>query len=479
MTRRERTRARALDAAPAQGDAAPDATSFGPSATQNPAAAAHGFATQHGDSAASDTSPLSGPGTRTVAVQHIDLLAACPSILMASDGLAMAVCTQLTNQTPAVYLLEPTTGRTLATRALTPGNLFGGVYPYLDNQDRLVVVDGERTLLHIAHAQAGPDWTLNVERTLSLASAVHDGCSGSACDGVVGLAPGYDGRIWFATAGGKVGVVDKAGQIQVLMLPDGERIANSIATAPEGTAVVSDHALYLFSVDEHGRPQLRSRAAYDRGPARKPGQLSYGSGSTPTFFGPRTGSELLTITDNADPVTHLLVFHASDLTQPVCELSLPAPAGDGSENSPIGSGRSVFVASTYGYPYPALPAGEQASVPSSAPVLGGMTRVDVSPDLQTCAVVWQNQVHSAAVPKLSLADRLIYTVERKLWLASGMASALDSFAYTVIDPESGAVAFQQVLPNTADTLQLAGTLAQGRVLYQGTITGILRIEAAR
>ncbi|MDB4985345.1 MAG: hypothetical protein JWN04_523 [Myxococcaceae bacterium] len=450
---------------------------FGPPPPVNPAMAADGLGTQHGDSAASDTSPLPGPGRGEIAVRVLDLFAACPSVLVAPDGMVFAVCTQIVNQTPAVYLLHPETGDTLAMRALAKGSLFGGVYPYLDVEGRLLVVDGEQNLLRIEHTRSGAGvWQLDVESTHSLGAA-GEGCSGSACNGVVGLLPGYDGRVWFATQSGQVGVFDaQADRVEKLSLPDGERIYNSLATAPEGTAVVTDHALYLLGVDARGKPVVLGRAAYERGSARKPGQLSQGSGSTPTFFGPRSGSDYLTITDNAEPTANLLVFASRDLTHPLCQIALPAPTGYGSENSPIGSGRSVFVASTYGYPYAALPEGAGTSRPASAPVLGGMARVDVADDGR-CSVVWQNAVRSAALPKLSLPDGLIYTVERKLLSADASSGPLDSYLYTALDPLSGQIVAQHELPGATDTMQLAGTLAPGGILYQGMLTGVLRISA--
>ena len=62
-------------------------------------------------------------------------------------------------------------------------------------------------------------------------------------------------------------------------------------------------ALYELILDGSGNPQILWSQTYDRGPARKPGQLSWGTGSTPTYFGP-TGVDYLTIVDNASPQVH-------------------------------------------------------------------------------------------------------------------------------------------------------------------------------
>jgi hypothetical protein len=443
---------------------APDAfveIAFGPQSPAHPFAAARGFATQHGDPGASDTTPLPGPGAKVTSAS-LDLLAVCPSILPRQDGLLFAVCTQIANQTPAVYLIDPAALRTLATRELTQGDLFGGVYPFLDHEDRLVVVDGANQLLRI-DVKAG---ALAIAEQSSIAETVAAHCGSPTCDSVVGLTPDYEGRVWFATASGLVGTVGG----EALALNEG--VANSIAVAPEGIAVVTEHALYLLTADL----KVKLRAAYDRGSARKPGQLSWGSGSTPTFFGPRTGSEYLAITDNARPTLNLLVYRTTGDAEPVCTFAVPSPAGDASENSPIGAGRSVIVTSTYGYPYLALPKNAGASVPESSPLAGGMARIDVLPD-ESCALVWTNVVRSAAVPKLSTADGKIYTIERKLALGSN-SSPFDSYAYTVINSATGAVEATQVL-SMADTMQLAGTIGHDRVWYQGSITGVVRIDPSR
>jgi len=450
--------------------------SFGPPALPNSRTAPNGWATQHGDTAASDTTPLPGPGAAPVSVQRVDLSAACPSILIDSRGQPLAVCTQLANRIPTVYLLDAASGQPLAQLELAKGDLFGGVYPYLDHEDRLQVVDGANSLLRISPQQSGTGYTLVVEESISLAAPLGTECGRERCDVIVGLAPDYAGRIWFATAAGTVGVVDRATRnISTLALPADEQIANSLATAPEGVAVVSDHALYLLDADERGVPRIRSRSSYDRGVARKPGQLSQGSGSTPTFFGPVSGSEYVAITDNARPDMHLLVFRARDLSEQLCSVALPSEAGSGSENSPIGIGRSVFVSNTYGYAYPALPEGTGPSEPESASFAGGMARVDVAVDERSCSLQWSNPVRSTAVPKLSLPDGLIYTVERTLPQA-GAESQSEGYAYSVIDAVDGKLVAQQPLPGLPDTLQLAGTIAPGRVLLQGTTLGLVRIQ---
>ena len=59
----------------------------------------------------------------------------------------------------------------------------------------------------------------------------------------------------------------------------GERIDNSISACPQGVSVVTSHAIYMLNATATGAPTLKWWHAYDRGSARKPGKLAWGSGA--------------------------------------------------------------------------------------------------------------------------------------------------------------------------------------------------------
>ncbi|RBO91701.1 hypothetical protein [Nocardia puris] len=445
---------------------------WGPLAPPNPHLGPVGTVTMHGDAGSSDVTPLPGPGLGQQPVGAYPLAAACPTLLQGSDGLVVALCTTIAGRTPTVYLLDPDAGPLggpLASLALPKGSLLGGVYAYLDNADRLVAVDGDRALVRIAHAREGGRWTLRVDERVDLAAAIPEG------DNVTGLVPDWSGTVWFATGRGLVGTVAPDGTTATLALPDpagGETVANSISSAPSGrVAVATTHALYELAATD-GRPEILWRAPYDRGTARKPGQLSWGTGSTPTYFGPRTGADYLTIVDSGDEQVRVLVY-ASGTGELLCSRPVLTEGGAGSENSPIGIGRSVFVASTYGYPYPAVPDDAGPAVPPSAPFTGGMTRVDVD-DAGGCRTVWENSVRSAAVPHLSAADGYVYTLTR---IGPASATPLDGYAFTVLDSGTGQVVSTSPLPGTLanDPLQMSPLCTAGGRVLQGTVTGVLRI----
>ncbi|MFE3292266.1 hypothetical protein, partial [Rhodococcus sp. NPDC059234] len=370
---------------------------WGPLAPPNPFLGPNGTSTMHGDAGSSDATPLAGPGAGKLDVGATTLASACPTLLQGSDSMIVALCTTMIGRNPTVHLIDrPASGSSgglgsadlgsvasgstggrdagssLAELPLAKGSLLGGVYAYLDNNDRLVAVDGNRHLVRVGHHDNGGKWSLTIDESVDLTDAI------PADDSVTGLAPDWAGNVWFATGAGRVGVVDTTGHTRTVDLPAGERVENSISTSPNGTSVATTHALYQLSTGPDGTPHVDWRAPYDRGSARKPGQLSWGTGSTPTYFGPGTGHEYVTIVDSADTQVSLLVYRVSD-GQQICHTPVLAKGGPGSENSPIGAGSSVFVASTYGYPYPAVPENAGPSVPASAPFAGGMTRVDIGP----------------------------------------------------------------------------------------------------
>ncbi|MFV0493716.1 hypothetical protein [Mycobacterium sp.] len=448
------------------------AGAFGPLAPPNPFMAPNGLASMHNDAGSADAGPLPGPGARLVPVSSYPLLAACPTITQGTDGLVLALCTSIVGQAPILHLIDPggilPQVIPLASLQLAKGGLLGGVYAYLDNKNQMVLIDGTNHLLRIAHLRdQNGKWLLVVAESTDLSGVIGPG------DSSVGLVADYQGNVWFATAFGVVGVAKAGGGVASLHLPAGEQVANSISASPaDRVAVASTHALYEINLDLLGNPQVVWSHTYDRGPSRKPGMLSWGTGSSPTYFGP-TGSDYLTIVDNAAPQVHALIYQAGTGNL-ICQQPVLTQGGPGSENSPIGVGNSMFIASTYGYPYPAVPPNAGPAVPPTAPFVGGMTRVDVDSSGTGCHTVWESKVRSAALPHLSTGDGLIYTILR---MGFDITTPADLFAYAAIDPNSGALMNRQ--PESAtilcDPIQTSSMILMGGKIMQGNITGITRI----
>lgn len=459
------------------------AFSFGPRPDANPNVGMDGAASMHGDTASSDTTPLAGPGTGGNHVISKNFLSACSTILIRSDGHPLILCTSFIGQNPVIRILNKDTGNSMAKLELSSGSLLGGVYAYLDNEDRLVMVDGNHNLIKVKARERSilflKYWDVFVQRSYSLANAVTSHCGGGSCDAVVSISAGDNGDIWFATQKGVVGIWEDATETTSwIKLAADERVDNSFSTINGGgAAVATNRALYRLQQNSSSAPEIVWRQTYDAGSNRKPGQLSNGTGATPTFFGPLNGDEYVTITDNADNALNLLVMDADDGTV-ICEQPIFGTGATGTENSAIGIGNSVIVASTYGYPYPAVPEGAGPAVPESADFVGGMVRVDVRQDESGCDLIWENDVRSAAVPKLHTPEELIYTVERGATLGGNSTSIIDTYHFTVIDPYTGSLLQQTFLGATTldDTLQMAGNAGHNGVYWQGTLSGIKRIS---
>ena len=436
----------------------------------NPFMGPPGTATMHANAASSDATTNPGPGAGAVSVLNQDFSAVFPTILMGSDGMIVSVAEKWSDQTPYVYLLDPTTLESLATMKLvksTTSDLAGGIYSYLDNDDRLVLVNANGDLQRISHTQQSGTWQLTVDSSVSI-----------GYPDVVGLVPDYQGRVWFATAqgtsgssGAVVGYYDPAtSQTSAFTLPAGEQVANSISSSPSGIAVASTSALYLFQSGSSG-PQEVWREAYDRGPARKPGQLSWGTGATPAFFGPNTGYEYLTITDNAYPQENILVYSATTGSLIGSVPFLISGTNSGNEDAAIAVGNSIYYPSTYGYQYPAS-AESGTSIPASALFVGGMQRVDVLADGSGLTTVWQSQtIVSAAEPRLSLADNLIYTV--------GLDTTSGVYSLITVNPDTGVLVSSTAYGSAMgdNPLQMVSMISPSGVLYQGTKGGLLRVQA--
>lgn len=454
-----------------------------PVTPDSPATEITGATCMHGDIASSDTTPLAGPGLNKVQLKSPDFLAACPTILIRSDAKPFVLCTRMSDRKPVAGLLNKDTGEKEASLVLKAGSLLGGVYAYLDNKDRLVMVDGNQNLNHIKASEKNTlldsEWELSIDESKSLAAVVEGHCGAPGCDAVVSISAGVYGTIWFVTQKTIVGVYNPAtDSIATVQLANDERVDNSFSTTADGNAaVVTNKALYVLKQDHTNQPKVIWRHGYDNGPGRKPGQLSHGSGATPTFFGPGNGIEYVMITDNAADDISLIVRNTQSGNLVCQEKIFTTLDNSGSENSAIGSGNMVIVASTYGYPYPALPEGAGDSIPEEADFPGGMTRVDINGTGSDCNIIWENTVRSAAVPKLSTADNFIYTIERKNPFSNVDTGLLDAHYFTVVDPVTGSILAQSILESgfLVDTLQMAGNIGESGVFWQGNISGVFRI----
>ena len=266
-------------------------------------------------------------------------------------------------------------------------------------------------------------------------------------DRLAGLLVDWSGRIWFetagvgATAGPRVGVIDPATwpRVRWAQLGAGEQISNGMAVTSSGTFVLTSRALYKLVAGSDDRPRVVWRAGYDTSDTVKPGQLSLGSGTSPTVLG---GGDYVAINDSATPMKVVVFRTASTLMRGQSRLVGAMPvfegmAGQACANSLLGYRDSIVVENNYGH----LDAYDENGFLTSTPNLPGLERIDVKPGGAGLRKVWVNdQVASDSVPKLSTRTGLIYVVERQ----QDAVKDVDVHYWTALDFRTGNVVWRKM-----------------------------------
>ena len=347
-----------------------------------------------------------------------------------------------------------------------------GMYFYLDDQDRAVVPTTKNTIQVIQTPEADSGSDFELVREYDLSDHVipmrwpHQ-------DSVAWVLPDWGGKYyWYATTGGIVGTIDiKTGAVQRVSL-DAEIIENSYAIAEEGVFIVSDYALYRFSQDGTGRVSIDWRTEYERGPARKPGHITRGSGTSVSLMGGTDG--LVAITDNAAPRIHLLFVRRADGavvgSQPLFQedrsgTDISAACFEHADETGQGIGvYSVVVENNWGH----------HRFPYSHPE-PGLTRVDLTrrPDgTYSCEEIWTNPAHGICVFKLSFGSGLVYSYWR------GGDCPKTTWYLTAIDVASGETVYQKLVGTGMGFNNWAGALflhPDGGIAYSTTIFGLVRM----
>jgi len=374
--------------------------------------------TMHDDAFSSDVSSQSGATGHDPVARYFEMGAVsgmCPTFVFDDQGRALTI--GFTAAGTDVMLFDPTSLQVLdsvpvprrkgtALLFLTnPDAVFqstaGGAYLFCDNQSRIVVPTASREIWIIAQREQEGAHAFDIEAKLDLRQNVSsDGIP--LGDQLTATLPDWhqDSVYWFTSAKGLVGVVNRdTAKVQTMALVDpdsgeAEAIENSFSVGPDGAFVVSSHALYRFTIGpDHALSQVW-RATYDRGETLKPGQLSQGSGTTPTLMG-----AYVAIGDNAS-IMNACVYRREN---GVLASATPVFTASGSacENSFVGYNGSLVIGNTYGYVSPYATNDDQQ---------GGLTRLDIDPDTGVATVVWSghDDIQSSATPKLATGTGLVY-----------------------------------------------------------------------
>jgi len=359
--------------------------------------------------------------------------------------------------------------RTLDWRMIM-GDTSGGAYFHLDSQDRPLIVNADKTMqiFSVVENEGTFAWHVDWEYDLNpfLPEDAH----------VTDAVPDWDGRIWFVTRPGILGVVDPvSGKIQTTQLTHEEggevvqeEIQNTMAVAEDGVYIVSDYALYRFERDPaDDSPQWTWREEYDRGTTVQPGAINQGSGTTPTLV----GGDYVAITDNADVQVNVLIYkRLPEATgdRKVCQVPVFDENHSVSENSLIGYDRSVVVENNYLY----STVSPMDPNPRLRPVV---VRIDVNEEGTSCEMVWENtEVSSTTVPKLSIECGLVYLYTRQ----EDTPDNIMAWYLTAIDFETGAIAYR-IFTGTGmhwNNSYAPTTIHPDGTVYVGVFNGIIAVR---
>ncbi len=456
-----------------------------PSIPRHPFMAPNQRSNIHDDAYQSDAYAGAGPLGNKLTVTSTLFAAECASVTFDSRGRIVTVCPSPLGAT--LRMLDPTTLDTIASYELPQrklgtfsfSNFSGGGYFYLDNRDRAVVTTFTSHLLVLA--ERGAAFTKVRDVDLSRATG------GAAIQSAL---PDWKGRIWFVTDSGVVGFVAPDDSVHWRHLASGETIANSFAVDESGGVfVVSTHALYRFDV-RRGRPVVTWRKTYDRGSRTKPGQVSQGSGTTPTLIGraSRRGGGWIAITDNADPRMHVLVFRRGRAGPggALCRQPVFRSGHSDDENSLISVPGGLIAENNYGYDgvLPTQPLLRTATTEA------GIVRIKVNYRHGGCHVAWRND--TARVPtvvsKVSLATGLLYSYTHPApaqipYAGTALPALLapDAWFFTAFDVRTGRQVWSKYVGSGLgyNNNYAPVTLGPDRAAYVGTIGGLVRVADSR
>jgi hypothetical protein len=440
-----------------------------PAVPRHPFMAANGRSNVHNNAYQTDSYPWSGPLGRNPRVfsQHLGTIGSC-GITIAFDRRGRLVTICISGTAVRLTLLDPQTLETLAThdlppRVIPPGRspftTSGGAYFYLDHRDRAVVAVRRRIhVIALRGASGNLRWVR--ERTYDVGRFV------PSDDQLNSAIPDWKGRLWFVSrTHGIVGVLDPDTGRLLGSRRTGEPIGNSFAVDETGGVfVVTDGAMYRFDATRGGAPRVSWRVRYRNTGVVKPGQFDPGSGTTPTLM----GSRYVSIADNADPMNVVVYRRARRLSRGgrlVCEHPVFRKGAGATDNSLIGTGRSMIVENNYGY---APPPEATDMGRTTAP---GIERVDIDRDGRGCHTVWKSpEISPSTVPKLSLANGLVYAYTKP-------AGTPDAWYLTALSYHTGRTVWRRLTgTGLFFNVHYAGlAISPAGVLYSGVLGGTVAV----
>jgi hypothetical protein len=437
---------------------------------QNPSLSSNPGNNIHNDSYLSDSYPYAGPSVqREATVSLLDIvtfkdyatgepqtvvLGECASLAFDANRNIQTVCAGVaqpgaTEVLRSVVTIDRNTLEVIAhypfTKPVVASDTvdFGGAgYFYQDKDYRMVVAmpDGRANILRRVKSTVGgvDSYVLDANYNITGIGGVVTVPNSS----LYALVPDKAGNIWFTTAQAAVGYIAPSGVIRWVDLNDpafndgtsgDEKIANSHAidegdsdSDPSGVYIVSTHSIYRFGADPDGTPRMVWKSTYDRGTGIKSGQVSFGSGTSPTVFR-MNNRRFVTIADNAQTM-NVNVYRAEATLLPG-EQRLFAQVKPFGANTLVSDENSLVVAANEDGTSIDIYAENNwgndtvQSTLGSAVTQPGFARMNLRPDGQFVVASVNNTIAvPSIVSKVSLPSNIIYTYNKTPdgWYITGL-----------------------------------------------------------
>ena len=424
----------------------------------------------HSGSYNTDVSDYGGPlGNNTISKHRAfgKIVGVAPNISFDDKGRIITVALNLNKVT--LYLLDPETLETLAQYVMPKKDNqdnSGGGYFHLDNQNRAILAPNDNSIKVLDVVEKGGKLTWEVAEHYPLGDLLPEGAN------IHDVMPDWGGNLWFVTTGGVIGYRDQAdGSFHLFDLPETDEVVqNSFAVDENGVYMVSTHALYMFGINVQTRkPEPIWREAYERGAEQKVGTLSHGSGTSPTLI----GDDLVSIADDGSPSTNIMIYKRKaeiEGSRIICKEPIFKPGASATENSLVAYKNALIVQNDFGHDY-------MGNALETAP---GITRVDINEDRLDCTTVWESQMQSHSLPRLSTATGLVYVYTFKLPFEGAKTGG---WYLTAMDFETGGILWDRLIGKGSggfwdkySSVTAPVVLGPNGAAYVGIRTGIIMVK---
>ena len=439
---------------------------------QNPWMAPNNFSSPHQDSWCSESVSLDGPTEKKLLLtEQWNPFGFTPIMVCNRQNQMIGVSLEYPNQYWLVVFDEDCHILSATPAGKRTENTFGGGYFYLDNKDNSITVQENRIVSYPTQNvrpkkdeiyPLEPNWTS--ADIIELVTGSPDGNSLYSC------LPVWNAErpnLYWCLISGKYNYQDypdstltsPAYMAVIEVVPEGDGNCrtvlidslkldkqwnnNTFAVDKSGAYIVTNgiddnnqcNQGYLWAFGLEGNKLIvRWKTAYENAGYQKPGQTNIGSGTTPTLTATEDGTELVAITDNADPRLHVVVCNRRDGSL-VAQVPCFEKMRSADEASLIGVQDTFVAENNFGH-YPTWPFSQY--VPNSP----GMEMIQVYPDHgnKRADEIWdQADVHFYAMSMLCRESGIIFahTCDWTTDISAtkgGMyyISALDSFNGRVI-----------------------------------------------